>query len=270
MKTLLKKILHKLKQQYKVEKKHGWFGNYLTWQQAEKACTGYDNPAILNKVKSAVLKVKNGEAAYERDSVVFDKLEYSELLLQAFKTIAKENNESLSVLDFGGSLGSTYFQYKKLLTDVKKVNWCVVEQAHFVECGKAFIEEDNLKFYHSIDEVLQINKVNCFYFSSVMQYFEKPYELLDKIIAYNFEYIIIDRTAFIENENDRITLQIVPEFIYKASYPAWFFNEKKFVDLITKKYKIIDSFMSEFSTTLLLEDNNKIYWKGFISKRSNE
>ncbi len=73
-------------------KLYGWFGNYAIWDEAKKQCTGYDTTSILEKVKQAILKVKNGEAAYERDSVIFDTIEYSEPLLNIFKSITKENN----------------------------------------------------------------------------------------------------------------------------------------------------------------------------------
>jgi hypothetical protein len=38
---------------------------------------GYDNDTILKKCKDALLKVKNGEAVYERYSVLFDKVQHS-------------------------------------------------------------------------------------------------------------------------------------------------------------------------------------------------
>ena len=47
-------------------------GNYSSWAEARANSTGYDSEVILNKTKDALLKVKRGEAAYERDSVTFD------------------------------------------------------------------------------------------------------------------------------------------------------------------------------------------------------
>ena len=39
--------------------------------------SGYDSQLILDKVLTSTLKVKNGEAAYERDSVLFDEIQYA-------------------------------------------------------------------------------------------------------------------------------------------------------------------------------------------------
>ncbi len=61
--------------------KYGWHGNYKTWQEAQNASTGYDSDEIIQKVRNSLLKVKNGEAVYERDSVIFDEIQYSWPLL---------------------------------------------------------------------------------------------------------------------------------------------------------------------------------------------
>ena len=53
-----------------------WSGRYAKWDDALMQCTGYENDSILEKCKISLLKVKNGEKAYERDSVVFDQIDY--------------------------------------------------------------------------------------------------------------------------------------------------------------------------------------------------
>ncbi|HEY0030050.1 MAG TPA: methyltransferase, TIGR04325 family [Bacteroidia bacterium] len=247
--------------------KDGWFGNYSSWAEAKKKCTGYDNKEILTKVKAAVLKVKFGEAVYERDSVLFDKIQYSQPLLDAFKLIAKEQQGNLNVIDFGGSLGSSYFQNRNLLSDLKSLQWNIVEQAHFVECGKKYIQDEQLKFYYTIDEALKENTAQVLFLSSVIPYFEFPYDLIDSCISYGFDYIVIDRTAFLESEKERITVQVVPETIYKASYPAWFFNERKFVNAFEKKYVLVNEFDSKFDPREQLQDKIWSYRKGFVFKR---
>lgn len=246
---------------------HGWFGNYSTWAEAKNGCSGYDTGNILETVKASILKVKNGEAVYERDSVVFDEIQYSEPLLEAFQRIADEHRGVLNVIDFGGSLGSSYFQNRNLLKNIKELSWKIVEQEHFVKCGKEEIGDGQLKFYYTIEEALTAGKANVLFLSSVIQYFEKPYELIEKCCSYGIEYIIVDRTAFIEAEKERITIQIVPEFIYKASYPAWFFNEQRFVNEFSRKYKLIKEFDSKFDPREQLEDKTWSYRKGFVFKR---
>ena len=56
------------------QRKYGYFGIYDSWEEARKHSSGYDSDKIIEKVKDAALKVKNGEAAYERDSIVFKEI----------------------------------------------------------------------------------------------------------------------------------------------------------------------------------------------------
>ncbi len=223
--------------------KYGWHGNYASWEEAQAASTGYDTNKILQAVRASLLKVKHGEAVYERDSVIFDKIQYSWPLLSGLLLSAVKNNGRLNVLDFGGSLGSTYFQNKKFLDQLDHVTWSIVEQPHFVDVGRKEFEDNKLKFYDTVDECVTKEQPNVLLLSSVLQYMEKSYELLDQILRYGFEYIVIDRTSFnLENKN-KITLQVVPPSIYEASYPCWLFNENDFINyFISKQYKIIERF----------------------------
>src|SRR5436305_14010450 len=98
-------------------------GNYKSWEEAERDSTGYAAPEILQKTRAALLKVKAGEAAFERDSVIFDTMQYNFSLLAGLLRAAAANHGRLSVLDFGGSLGSTYFQQRSFLCDVTDLHW---------------------------------------------------------------------------------------------------------------------------------------------------
>jgi putative methyltransferase (TIGR04325 family) len=211
--------------------------------------------------------VKTGEAVYERDSVLFDKIEYSWGLLAGLQKAAIENNLQLSVLDFGGSLGSSYFQNKSFLTSLSKIEWSVVEQQHFVECGNNCIADEQLKFYSSIEDCLKDRKPNVLLLSGVLQCVENPYEWINAFLKFNFPYILIDRTAFTNSPKDILTIQKVPENIYQASYPAWFFSERKIIELFTG-HTLIAEFDSYCDQDIILNGKFRGNWLGFILKKN--
>lgn len=215
--------------------KYGFIGNYSSWNDAENACLGYDNKLIFETVKKAVEKVKNGEAKFERDSVLFYEEDYNFELLSALFYIALAEHR-ISLVDFGGSLGSTYNQHKNLLHNVN-VNWNIVEQKHFVEYGEKYLKEDGLNFYYNIENCL-CHDINCLLLSSSLQYFKSPFNYLNKFKQFDFSYIIIDRTPFYDL-CDRIVKQVVPSQIYSATYPAWIFNESKLIQYMSDKYDLI-------------------------------
>ena len=249
-------------------KKPGWYGNYSSWAEAQKKCTGYDAANILEKVKIAILKVKNGEAVYERDSVLFDEIQYSFPLLYALQYIAAENNNTLSIIDFGGSLGSSYFQNKKILDGLNKVHWSIVEQPNFVAVGKEAIQDDRLKFYTTIDAAIEANgKPDLVILSCSIQYIENPYKLLSEVVNKKSKYIIIDNTLFNFKARDRITKQIVPTHIYKASIPSWFLNYNNVKEMLCKDYIIINEYYNE---AFIYLNGRKIYYRGIFLKIKHE
>jgi putative methyltransferase (TIGR04325 family) len=248
----------------KSRSKYGWFGNYKTWEEASRKCSGYDDVGILEKVKNAVLKVKMGEAAYERDSVLFDKTEYSWPLLSSLMWVAAVNKGKLNVLDFGGSLGSSYFQNKKFLDALDTVHWNVVEQKNFVECGEKFFQDEKLRFFNSSSDALeQLGSADILVIACTLPYLQEPYAVLRQLMNLQIPYIILDNTYFNYTEEDRISIQQVSPQIYKASYPCWFLNYHNVIKIIREKYSIVSE--HENNSHIYL-DGVKIQYRGFLAK----
>ena len=224
--------------------RHGIYfsGNYSDWKTASSHATGYDAAQILEQVKQSVLKVKSGAAVYERDSVLFDKVEHSYPALAGILRAAAENGNRLSVLDFGGSLGSSYFQCRDFLSVVDELQWSIVEQEGFVRCGQENFETEQLRFFYTIEECLQHMTPNVVLLSGVLQFLESPGPVLEQLIETAIPYIIVDRTTFSEASADMITVQHVPPSIYPASYPCRILSRQWFLEIFQDRYEVIADF----------------------------
>lgn len=240
-------------------------GDYCSWFEAKKKSKGYDDNVILEKVTKAVLKVKNAEAAFERDSVTFDSPEYRWPLLSSLLYVSNLK-QRLHVLDFGGSLGSLYFQHKKWFIGLNDFFWGIVEQPHFVEVGKSEFSTSDLDFFLNVNEFVEKKQTpDVVVLSSVLQYLEKPFLILEEMASFRSDFILIDRTAFIGKDKDRLTVQHIPASIYKATYPAWFFSETQFVKrLESMGYWLFDEFPCDDHV------NNWSYYKGFLFKKNEK
>lgn len=217
-----------------------FIGPLDSWAEASAICRGYNSSNILEKVLDSSIKVKNGYAKYERDSVTFDELEYSWHVTAALMWAAAKSEGRLNVLDFGGSLGSSYFQNKIFLDSVKNTNWCIVEQDHFVEAGKAHIQDERLHFFSSIQDCLLNYKPDVILLSSVLQYLASPFDVLQELSAAGAGVLIIDRTPFSLNGTNKICIQVVPPEIYSASYPMWVFDRDRVLDLLEGKWGLVN------------------------------
>jgi putative methyltransferase (TIGR04325 family) len=230
--------------------RHRWGGGirfegaFSTWEEACAHSTGYDAENILAKVLAATLEVKKGTAVFERDSVLFDKTDYAWPVVAGLLWVAARNGGFLSVLDFGGSLGSSYFQNRELLRTLPTIRWNVVEQAHYVKAGQAFIQDEQLRFYASIQECLAENNVNAILLSSVLQYLTDPANLLPSLLAVGADALILDRTIINRSISDRIYVQHVPSSICNASYPCRSLSEPRLLTMTRDRYKVDADFTS--------------------------
>ncbi|WEK19184.1 MAG: methyltransferase, TIGR04325 family [Candidatus Pedobacter colombiensis] len=264
------KIKNAFKKKPKNVNQYGWFGNFNSWNEAKSSAFGYEASNILEKTKQSLLKIKNGEAIYERDSVLFDKKEYPYSIISSLLYIAIKNNNKLNVVDFGGSLGSTWFQVRDFIPSEIEVSWSIVEQAAYIDEGKKYFADDVLDFYYTIEDCIAAKKnVNVVLLSSVVQYLEKPHEFLDQLSSYQIDYLLFDRTAFINEPSlDRLTLQIVPPEIYEARYPSWFFNEARFLNHFSS-YQLKADFFSFVEGERFMSIDHKVvaYDKGFLFEK---
>lgn len=219
-------------------------GRFASWDEAGRASEGYDTTLILDKVKSSLEKVRDGQAVYERDSVLFDRVQYSFPLLAGLLRAASASGNNLNVLDVGGSLGTSYFQCRNFLDKLDKLTWNIVEQPAFVDCGREHFQTEQLRFYTTIESCLAKQNVNAALLSSVLPYVEDPHALLDKVLRNGIPHVLIDRTPLIEGASDRLTVQHVPAAIYgrETSYPAWILSRRTLVSHFEGRYNLIAEF----------------------------
>lgn len=235
-----------------------------TWHSASAASSGYSTRTIVEQVCSATQSVIDGKVAFERDGVTFSSPEYRWPVLAALLNVAAREGE-LRVLDFGGSLGSTFWQHQKFLTDIG-VKWGVVEQPDFVSAGKS-LKQNSIEFFESIAECQRTIAPNVVLLSSVLQYLSEPDFTLSELLESSANTLIIDRTPMSDSDANIPCIQRVPAHIYRASYPAWIFSRQWLITQL-KDWSIKANFEGiepEGVTTSGLHFS----WNGLIAERSS-
>ena len=214
---------------------------YPDWQSAREASGGYATEEIFIKTRNAARAVRDGKALWERDSVCFHHEEYHFPLLAALMSAAAWNGGRLHVLDFGGALGSTYGQHRPVLDKLEDVSWNIVEQPHVAACGREEFGNDRLRFWTSMEECGAATAMDVMLFSSVLQYLENPYAVLEQAAALRPAMILLARTPFAETE-EYITVQHVPASIYSASYPCRWLDRNRVNGILEKQYRLLPDF----------------------------
>jgi putative methyltransferase (TIGR04325 family) len=214
-------------------------GGFASWEEAARDSEGYDSASILEKVRYGIEQVRSGAASFERDSVLFHEPDDNWPLLAGLFWAATRAGGKLGVLDFGGSLGSTYFQYRRYLRTIPQLQWCVVEQPHFVSEGRSAIQEPGLEFHGSVEDAAAAHAPTVILLSSVLQYLEHPHEILQQLTLTAANVMVIDRTPFTEQSHDIIVRQVVPRSIYPASYPMHVFSLSRFLDSVSTDWACV-------------------------------
>ena len=235
-----------------------------TWEAAQAQSSGYNANEILVRVKASTEAVLRGSAAFERDGVAFDSPDYRWPVLAGLLEVAAREGE-LKVLDFGGSLGSVYWQHRKLFTDVK-VSWGVVEQTEFITAGKE-LNQSSVDFFPNATDYLESFTPNVVLLSSVLQYLPNPEQTLRELLAIPANTVIFDRTPMSAADSNIPCLQIVPQHIYTGSYPAWVFS-KDWLRTQLAGWEIIAEF-DGIEPAGRTKKGVHFAWDGLIARRKN-
>jgi putative methyltransferase (TIGR04325 family) len=239
-------------------------GNYSSWKKALENSTGYNDDKIFLKLKESFLKILDGKAQYERDTVLFYGKKINYPLIQIINQVRVKLKKKIDILDFGGSFASIYFQNKSILKNNLFYSWSVVEQKKIIKyaTSKQIYKRliglyDNLYFYPCLINFYKYHNPDLALFSGVLQYLKQPYDVLQSLIEKKVKYILILRTP-LHDKQEQIMVQIVPKSIYKSSYPIRIFNDKDFLNFFKNhnykrvKINLKDEIISNYRHTNIL------------------
>jgi putative methyltransferase (TIGR04325 family) len=204
-----------------------WTGDYASWAEARASSSGYEVEEILAKVAMATREVRDGRAVGERDGVLFPERVRNTGLLDCLARVARNAERPIGVLDFGGALGSLYWQHRPELREIGDVRWHIVEQPNFVALGRREFESEQLSFFTDVASACAGLSPDILLLSSVLPYLESPHAIAAALAQRGFGRALIDRTGIIDRAEDVLTVQHVPRNIHRARYPCWFFNRER-------------------------------------------
>ncbi len=216
-----------------------WFrGDFPVWSAARAAAAGYDDAVVLDRVLAATRAVNAGQAGWERDGVVFIEPQINAPLVTALREAARDTDGPLTVVDFGGSLGSTWWQHRHVLPDLTVVRWKVVEQPHYVKVGAEFTD-DRLSFHETLAGAQGDEEPRVILLSGVLPYLESPVALLEEIARRGFRHVIIDRTPLACSGLTKLVVQHTPPELGGGSYPCWLFGRAELLAPLDADYELV-------------------------------
>lgn len=238
--------------------------SHRTWALAEQHSSGYDKDNIIQQVSGSTAAVLRGEAIFERDGVMFSQPEYRWPVVAGLLSVAAREG-SLRVLDFGGSLGSFFWQHRSLFQGIN-TTWGVVEQPGFVSAGKQ-LAQGEVTFFDSIESANTEISPNVVLLSSVLQYLPDPGIVLEDLLRTQANTIILDRTPMSDESENTVCIQVVPRHIYSASYPAWVLSRSWLFNNLSQ-WEIVAQFPG-IEPESRTSSGISFAWDGLIARRKS-
>lgn len=215
-------------------------GQFNNWESAEKLCnSGYSSNEIFKNVKKKFLISTKNNSYLERDGLLIKKNKNIDTIIKYYLKCLRKNNKNIKILDVGGGTGYIYFKNIRLLNKNKNLKWIIFEQKKVIDFLKKNIKIKQFIFTNTIKKKFK-NNINIVLLQSSLQYFKKPYKLLNKLISLDPEYLIIDETPFSNNQKEIVKIQVIPERIYNVKYPLHILNERKIIQTFRSKYSLIE------------------------------
>ena len=224
-------------------------GPYSSWEDAVANADGWDAPAILEKTLDRSLKMRDGLIEFQQDTVILDRVVYSEAILAFLAIASAMNGGKIDIVDFGGSLGTNFAQNRRVLRpfiDRGKCTWNVVERPPTADLGRKHFQDENLQFFGNLGELkARLLKIpTSFLFTGSLQCVDEPFSLLNWVIDCGVNLIAFDRLLVSPKAQDEVFVQRPnPEIYYRAAYPVRCFSRSRFLEMmVSKGFVLVEEF----------------------------
>lgn len=191
-----------------------------SWEEASAASHGYESNVVIDSMYGH--ETPQGE----NFSLI---VESRQLQILAALGVAIQQKDTLRVLDVGGARGE-YFELVQILFADTKIDWIVLETPSLVPKTSSSTH-GNSRITWTSDQTSCVGPFDVVLLSSVLQYVQNPYELLQEMSQLTSK-LIINRLPLISGLHDEIAVQHLRMYGRRGSYPAWFFSESKFLESV--------------------------------------
>lgn len=241
-----------------------WSGNYPDWETAVRSCRTISLEGQRRAYERALAEVLAGHALFERDSLLQHRPLTCWPLMLALRDLEACGISPPTVLDYGGGLGSVYFQHRDWWSADRPVTWNVVELPEVAASGQRLIQDPQLNFFDSLEETVQQQPPDLIVAAGVISMVPDPVALLDMFASLGARWVFLDRIPITHRQGQNlITRQVVPRWIYESESPFWFFDESWWLHALASRFEIVGQSLSDCDDPVWVE--GCLYqWRGYL------
>ena len=204
------------------------------WESAVAGSSGYQSPQTISTIEGSDPVVDKGTIKLSFLGNRY--LQVSSAILSGLNPEKMKLDSTIRVLDIGGGLGEYFFLLQSNLSNLK-FEWLILEtpalcqlatSKHANSLGVSWTDTLNDK-HQTFDIVL---------LSSVIQYVEKPFELIEMAIQ-KAPLLIFNRMPLSKDPNNLVCIQRPGLLETKGSYPVHILSEHLVVSYLSARGNIM-------------------------------
>ena len=200
-----------------------------SWETAVRKSVGYESVNVLAPIMQVTVesRVKLADSKWATTR-------YQQVATAMFFGLSENRlrvGKPLRVLDFGGGGGDYFYQFQKFVPNID-FDWTVVETPALAEAMQDLYGGDTQKIRWVDSLEMAEDQYDFVLCSGVLQYLEKPFELLEDLVKKS-ECVIINRIPIIDSPDHFVAVQRNLMKKRRGSYPAHFFSEKRLLETLS-------------------------------------
>ena len=241
----MKKIYEKIKKKFILKT----IPNVKTFKEADLYCKnrskiGYESKLLC---KYRFEKLENYISNYGQTLFT----ESSNVLIYCLAYYLKKNKGKFpKIVDFGGACGEHILFLSRIFgKDIFKSAWIIETKAQ-VDFSHKYNFSKKLNFSNDLRKILIEKNSDIFFSSCALNYTERPYEILKKVVKKGIPYVCLTRNNFSINPKSFIQVSNLSDNGFGKHitdygnpliwYPSQTLSEKKIKDIfISSNYQII-------------------------------
>lgn len=193
-----------------------WEGVYASFGEAPASGKGFDGETWISNSLQKIASLRD-EAA--QGCVVPPPGNYRHCLLPLLAALVYNEQGRARILDFGGSIGFTYYQTLCGLPQRDKLEYHIVERENVCRAGREFFKAENggPEFFAELPQ--GESAYDIVYMGSAMQYVEDWKGLLARLCALSRKHLLL-----VDVPAGTIPTFVSVQHYYGAKIPVWFFD----------------------------------------------
>jgi putative methyltransferase (TIGR04325 family) len=207
-------------------KKEIWKGVYITYKDAknESAGLGFSSDRWIETACNKVIAFREKLSKESHPSPISNRFSSLPLLISSISN----NNNKVSILDFGGGPGTQYEMLKAYTCDNLKIDYSIVETKETVLAGRRLFKNDRNISFHT-DFLSVRSNIQIAYSNSAIQYIDDWEAVIAKMVENNPDYLLLDDVP----AGDFESFTALQDY-YGSRIPHRFFNIDETVEKISK------------------------------------